>query len=358
MLLAKNLQVYIKTTDTCNLNCKHCFTSGSNGKNVFFSPKNTIHFLNKLIEEQQVESMHLLYHGGEPMLAPLSDLQLFHKKALELPLKKITFGIQTNLVYNLSTEKLLFLNSALCSGIGTSWDADIRFGSLSHKTKENQLALWEKNVRTLVGNGHKISLMVCLSNYLIKNFSPEEVINYAIDLGIEYIQFERITADGNAENTKNLCPPNKKIDEWIFEMYKATIQNQSYLKIKNMFLNEIATSVLKTTHIGNRCRNCEQHIITINANGSMAGCPNSATNSTWGTTEQKVSNFLKNPNRIQAICSEKERNPICGNCTVKHICNGDCYKLKWDKEVCPAPISVLREMESNKNHDILKRLLI
>ena len=358
MLLAKDLQVYIKTTDTCNLNCEHCFTSGSNGGNIYFSPINTIHFLNNLIQKNGIESLHLLYHGGEPMLAPLKDLEDFYQRALDLPVKNISFGIQTNLVYQLTKEKIDFLNSTFKSGIGTSWDSNIRFGSLSKKSEDHQKLLWEKNVKILSKGGHEISLMVCLSRHFIENISPEWIIEYAINLGIKYIQFERITSDGNAFVSTGIHPKNIDVDSWFLKMYRATIKNKYYEKIQNMFLNELVTATLKRSHIGNRCRNCEQHIITINADGSMAGCPNSATQTKWGNIESNIETFLTSPKRIQAISKEKERHEICLSCPVNHLCNGDCYKLKWDKLICPAPKSLLTELDQNKNTKELERFLI
>jgi MoaA/NifB/PqqE/SkfB family radical SAM enzyme len=40
-----NWMFYLKTTETCQLNCKHCFTSGINGKKIYFDPFKTIDFV-------------------------------------------------------------------------------------------------------------------------------------------------------------------------------------------------------------------------------------------------------------------------------------------------------------------------
>lgn len=352
MLIAKNLQVYIKTTGTCNLNCWHCFTSGSKGEKIFFSPRDTIHYLNQLIEQNDIQSIHLVFHGGEPLLAPLTDLYLFYNLSLELP-TSISFGIQTNLVYKLTPEKKEFFDKVFKTGMGTSWDPDIRFGSLVDSSKESQINLWEKNVVELAQSGHSISLMVCLSKYLIENYSPKMIIEYAISLGIKFIQFEKITFDGNTELNSSIVPSNKCSDEWILKMYHQTIQYSYDEKIGNMLLNEIFTSYLKATPIGNLCRNCEQHIITINADGSLAGCPNSATKNNWNDIQNPPMDYIRSGKRIEAISKEKIRNEICLTCDVKHICNGNCYKQKWDQDQCPAPISVMREIaaQSDKNYE-------
>ena len=37
--LGNDLMFYIKTTETCNLNCDHCFTNGKNGRKIYFHPE-------------------------------------------------------------------------------------------------------------------------------------------------------------------------------------------------------------------------------------------------------------------------------------------------------------------------------
>lgn len=359
-MLNKNLQIYIKTTETCNLNCKHCFTSGSNGAKVYFDPLKTFLFLKKLTDEKRIESLRLLYHGGEPLLAPIKDLIYFYELTQELN-TEVSYAIQTNLVYPLTEDKLKFLNIFKSYGIGTSWDENIRFGSNSpnnEELKKNQLFLWEDNVKKLVSDGHFITLMVSLNTDIVKNKEPFEIIEYASNLGIKYILFERITSNGNALGNLDIFPKNKDVDNWLLRMYLQTIDKKLYLKINNIFLNEIAHSFLKKQHIGNRCRNCELSLITINADGSLSGCPNSAPENKWGHINQDLNISLNNKNRVGAICKEMTRNSVCFSCPVQDVCNGDCYKLPWEGDTCAAPKSLMRYIKENKDFLNLDKLII
>ena len=357
MNLAQNIQVYVKTTGTCNLDCSHCFTSGSKGKNIFFDPDQTFIFLERLVSTYNIKSMRLLFHGGEPMITPVPVVMDFYNKSRTLN-THVEYGIQTNLVYKLSKEKINFINTVFKTGIGTSWDPFIRFGSTNKKLKSHQERLWEENVKLLSSQNHSISLMVCLSKDLLDNYTPEVVIRYAISLGINYIQFERITLDGNTSLNPNILPTNNEVDQWLLEMYQVSKKNQFYKFIGNMFLNEIATSFITASHIGNRCRNCEQHLITINADGTLGGCPNSATDQTWGNIKEPIDFFLKSPARVTAICHEKERNLSCFSCEVRYACNGDCYKLPWHGETCPAPKSILKLIHEENNFTYLENFII
>jgi radical SAM protein with 4Fe4S-binding SPASM domain len=358
MILSKNLQIYLKTSDTCNLNCSHCFTSGSRGAKNFFDPLLTSDFIVELTNQFQTNSTRILYHGGEPMLAPLKDMYLFYEKTKD-KVPNVEYGIQTNLVYNLSDNKFNFLKEVIgLQGLGTSWDALGRFGSNRPNSALIELELWEKNVRTLAERGFEMTLMVSLSKYILQNYRPADILLYAIDLGFKYILFERITADGNAATNSSFLPNNRDIDQWILQMYLETKEYGFHKKIGNMFLEEIALSVVKGIHSANRCRGCEQKLITINADGTLSGCPNSAPHDIWGNIRDGVRPFLSSPKRTTAICKEMVRNKVCLTCDVSHLCNGDCYKLKWQDEVCAAPKSLMRYLNNQNEFNFCKELFI
>lgn len=71
-----NWMFYLKTTETCQLNCKHCFTSGINGKKIYFDHFKTIDFIKRFRQyfNKDTDSIHLDFHGGEPFLAPVSHM--------------------------------------------------------------------------------------------------------------------------------------------------------------------------------------------------------------------------------------------------------------------------------------------
>lgn len=355
MLLNKNLQIYLKTTETCNLNCFHCFTSGSKGEKVYFNPSSTFHCISRLVDEYSLESLNIVFHGGEPMLAPLEDIEKIIGQLSSLPLN-IQFGLQTNLVYKLTEKKLNFINKYFKSGMGTSWDYNIRFGSVHKSQADNQEKLWEANVKTLVENGHSLTLFVSLNKDLLNKVEPQKILDYAISLGFKYIQFERITLDGNAKLNRDFFPSNEELDNWFIDLYEITIREKKYLDITNMFLGEIAQAFLRSNHVGNRLRSCERSIITINADGSVSGCPNSAKTSKWGNINDSNLDFVKSKKRLEAIALETQRNNECMSCSVKEICNGDCYKLAWD-ERCPAPKNLMKKIKTEDIKDIEKLLL-
>lgn len=80
--------------------------------------------------------------------------------------RRIGFTLTTNLVYELTDEKLAFLKQF--KQISTSWDWKIRFA-------DSQECLWEKNVKRLLEEGISIVPIVCLTSCLIEHFIPLEL---------------------------------------------------------------------------------------------------------------------------------------------------------------------------------------
>lgn len=80
--------------------------------------------------------------------------------------KRIGFTLTTNLVYELTDERLAFLKRF--KQISTSWDWKIRFA-------DSQEHLWEKNVKQLLAEGISIVPIVCLTSCLIEHFTPLEL---------------------------------------------------------------------------------------------------------------------------------------------------------------------------------------
>jgi radical SAM protein with 4Fe4S-binding SPASM domain len=345
----KELMIYLKTTETCQLNCKHCFTSGSKGRKIFFDPDKVISFLQRLNKTfPKIEKGGLIsFHGGEPLIAPLQDIRKVYRACKDLwndaqsPQSKVSWTFQSNLVFPLTDEKLELIDEVTeKKQFGTSWDSGIRFPT----AKAEQL--WEKNVRTLVDKGYPVTVMVSLSKNILEK-EPSEIIEKMIDLGIKYIAFERITNNGNARLNDDLTPSNKSLDAYMLKMYDQTIKNGYQQKIHNMLLDSVVTSFLNSSHVGERCRNCEQKIFTLNADGTIAGCPNSAVEKPYAQIDSKIYDIIFSKGRMKEIACEAVRNPLCASCEVRDICNGDCHQLAWDGDICAAPKSLMKRIKAN-----------
>jgi radical SAM protein with 4Fe4S-binding SPASM domain len=349
--MAKDLIVYLKTTDTCQLNCSHCFTNGKNGKKGWFNVPQTINFFKELYRYYpKYEGGNISFHGGEPMLCP-TELLFEAWYGIKDLWPNIWWSIQTNLTYAMTPAKLSVLETICNKSWGTSWDMDIRWEN--SKQKE----LWADNLKSLTGNGHQVTVMVCLNKNLIEQKEPIEIIEELASLGVQNVNFERLTHNGNALKNKDIFPGNKDLDRWLLKMWNQSVEHNTHHYIHNMFLESILTSTVHNTYSGCRSRQCEQKIFTINADGTIGGCPNDATENFYGSIYDPIENIIFSPRRMCNIQKEATRHPVCASCPVYDICNGDCHQLSWEGDVCASPKSLMTHLKAEKNHNFYKEIM-
>ena len=338
-----NLSVYVKTTETCNLNCFHCFTSGTQGAKIYFDPVATANWVNQL--NTGSNQCHFEFHGGEPMLAPTKDLFDFFFKVFDVWETRATFGITTNLTYKLTEDKLDFFHHVLDDyRLGTSWDPTIRFAN------EKQRKLWEDNVKQLVSEGFKIKCFISVSKDVCE-MSPRDIADYMMSLGIYEISWERITGNGNALlYGEKLYPTNSKLQEFFMKVHE---ENHDLRQTFNdVFMETVYTKFEKgRLHDGTFCRDCEQKLFTINADGTIAGCPNSAPTDHYGHISEPAELVINKPKRQDTIAKEIFlRDARCYTCPVFAYCHSDCHQLEWQGDVCPAPKTLMMELLNGTNN--------
>lgn len=342
--------VYLKTTDTCNLNCEHCFTNGSNGIKGWFNPELTIDFFNRLKQfNPDLDNGNISFHGGEPLIAP-SNLIFETWNGVKDLWDTVWWSTQTNLTFPLKDDKIDILTTICNKSWGTSWDKGIRWPN------KNLELLWENNVKELANDDHDITVMVSVSKNIVQ-MEPIDIINYLYSLGVKHVNFERITSNGNALLNSSIIPSNIELDQWFLKMWKQSVEHKTYEYIDNMFFDSILTEIVYSTHAGCRCRMCEQKIFTINANGTIGGCPNGAVDSQFAHITDDIYDILFSPQRICNIQKELIRNPICYECPVYSTCNGDCHQLEFQGDICPAPKSLMIELNQTKDNELFEKFL-
>lgn len=333
-------QIYIKTTESCQINCKHCYIGDARLRKHFFDEIKTSEWLHKWIEYNKLNEEQLLFsfHGGEPMICPINKIKYICEQ-----FPKATFNTTTNLIYKLTDDKLdLFLNYFIDKKINkpfikTSWDYKIRF------TEPHYEDLWKNNIKLLKNKGFYIQVIVCLTSLLINELTPNDFLNIFKKLNIDTISFERLTP--NTTEDKYLIPDYKKQDDWIYDLYKI---NQEKYNLSLCIVDDIINAI-NGNYIGCRARKCMSNVITINADGTLGGCPNTSLNNSFGTIYDEPTDILNNPCRLCSIKKEEIRDSRCYICELFNICNGDCHQLDWQKDYCPSPKKLMMELKKALN---------
>ena len=348
----KEIMVYLKTTETCNLNCKHCFTNGINGRKIYWDSDKTSQWLENMSQyAPEINHIHCEFHGGEPFLAPLDSMISYHERCKDL-WPSMSWGATTNLTFKLTDEIKDFIKGPLGNRIATSWDTSIRFATIK------QRLLWEKNVKTLIDEGVTVKLFVSVTKPLL-DMEPIDLLKYVRDLGIKEMDLERLTHNGSANKHPEIFPRNIDQDAWFLKMYNQMIEYDARDWLDNTFIENVIQKFEDGfTKSGTFCRDCEEKLFTINADGTIAGCPNSAPEESFGCIEEPIDTLINKPTRINNIACERNMNEACYSCPVFAKCGGDCHQLEWQGNVCGAPKSLMLHLQKtvSKTFHIVGRI--
>lgn len=331
--------VYIKTTESCQLNCKHCFTGGNRPPRTFLDLDKTEEWIKRFSTNavKPGDDVHFELHGGEPFLAPIETLKrIVHSIRTYGPDKK-SIGATTNLAYKLTDELLDFMKNDLDS-IGTSWDKGIRFDN------PKQEALWAANLKKLLTVKEDVVLNVSVSRAVVE-MDQEELIKFLRDTGCYKVLFDRITPNGNANNHLELFPSNAEINQWYLRMHDATEKLGARKWFHNAALEDVYSKFEKGNACsGTFCRDCEERNITLNADGTIGGCPNSAPEEHFGHIDMLMHQLFTAEKRVDVMVKERVRNDHCFTCPVFSYCGSDCHRLAWEGDVCASPRQLMLKM--------------
>jgi radical SAM protein with 4Fe4S-binding SPASM domain len=168
--------------------------------------------------------------------------------------------------------------------------------------------------------------------------------------GYSYFYFDVTDLIQEGENSLSVKLTNKELDEWFLLMHKQNLKYGCRDWFENEFLENIYSKFEnRLLNLGTFCRDCEQKLFTINADGTIAGCPNSAPEQYYGHITQEIKDLVNSPKRMEIISCETHRDSRCYECPVFQYCGGDCHQLEWQDDVCGAPKSLMRNLAGINN---------
>lgn len=314
--------VYIKPVNTCNLSCAHCFTSGRNGDKSKWDFDSLRPWMEDLFEHSP--DVHVELHGGEPFLAPEEELYSFGEYVRS---NGASLGCTSNLTLPLTPLRLKFIKELLRNRIGTSWE--IGSNRFSNKKIFDR---WKSNVKLLLERGTTIKLNVSITSELLV-IRPEDFLSLITSFGVQEVALERLTKNGSAIDNEDCFPNPETQDKWATELFKL------YKKTKPAFAINTFDTLEERIHRGQlkadtHCRNCEQKMFTISADGKVSGCPNGAVTETYTNLAEGYEKALNHPDRVTLMARELSIDPRCFSCDVFDLCGGDCWRLPWSGNRC------------------------
>ena len=234
---------------------------------------------------------------------------------------------------------------------------------------DDEVGLLNRTASRLTERGYQLHMEMNGTSAidLLQNSSPDlvvsdikmpgctgiELLKWVKDLGVQEMALERLTGNGNALLHPEIFPTNLEQDQWFLKMHEQIVEHDARHWFDNEFMetiyNKFETGFLKG---GTFCRDCEEKLYTINADGTLSGCPNAAPEEQFGHINDDIKSLINSPKRIKNIACERSRDPRCYECPVFMYCGGDCHQLAWQGDTCGAPKSLMKLLKAQKHGNI------
>lgn len=307
----KNLDLWIHTTDNCNLRCSYCYIHTKNTTYSFPSemlPKLQMKIINS-VKKCNLKTVSLRLAGGEPLIK--FDLWARFLLDLRSSLENINCKLRVSFLSNLTilNSKIINLLKEDNINIGVSLDG---IGKINDKTRykingEGSFSDIEKNLDTLIANNIKPSIMTVVSNYNLDGLY--NLTGYLID---KKLPFRFSFVHGQDINTT-------KLDRVLRNCYNLL---EKYIEKGYKFSNYHSLCDLHFKNVSATTCGKGFNSAALYTNGDIYFCQKQfGVSSAIGNINEKP-DFLKLVKRGNVFLNSISKE--CLVCKFYYICSGGC----------------------------------
>ncbi len=331
---------------SCNLACKYCYylekadlyTKG------FLGEKLLEHFTKEYIEMQTMPQVLFTWHGGEPLLLPIS----YYEKALDFQRKygrgrQIDNVIQTNGTL-LTDEWCEFLkkNHFL---VGISIDGPQEYHDHYRQNKQG-LPSWQKvmeGIHLLNKHGVEWNGMATVNAYNVKH--PLEFYHFFKEIGCKYIQFAPIVERKHQNHLSHLLDAHQSLlteesitpEDWgkflctIFDEWVRHDVGEYFVETFDCILANWVGEAPGICIFGKECGN----VGVLEKNGDLYSCDHFVfPEFKLGNIKEDslVSMFYGKKQQEFALLKSRSLPRQCQECGFLFACHGECPKNRFAKD--------------------------
>ena len=208
-----SLSIVLKTVERCNLNCSYCYFFNGLDQTYLKRPKfitrytvdALANFIDTGVKSLDIQDVHIVLHGGEPLMQPKEDFIYLVEKLKNTILVDLSFSLQTNAT--LVSNKWVDLLNKYQIGVGVSIDGPQEYHDKyridhqkngSHERVINGIKLLQTNLSSNLG---------CLT-VINPEFDGKIIYRHLVDdLGFKKLDF--LLPDNN-----HSIPPTHNIEKY------------------------------------------------------------------------------------------------------------------------------------------------
>ena len=343
----KHFTVILKVSERCNIDCDYCYYFNIGDDSWKDNPaymaadsmKVICHRFAEFASSTKIDRMTFVFHGGEPMMAKIEDLEKFITLARQQigALTALSFAIQTNgTVFNPAWAEF-FERSKLA--IGVSIDGPPEYHDIHRRTKQNKpthelVSKFIKDCATLTAQ-KKIStvgtITVINNRYSIKKI----VAHLQSEFDLSMMSF--IMPDDAAND---ILFDAKKADEYgkiLIDLYNENVLDR---RIRS---KEILKFMSKLHSNGQDSMPNDETIeyigVTVQSNAVMKVNEELIATGNWrknfpvlDLNTGDIKTYIESPKFQEYIGVNSHIPQQCGDCSWKNVCRGGSLQERKNPE--------------------------
>ena len=321
------MQIILKLTTACNLNCVYCSEGDCESKTlpteIFFK---LVDEFPAVLEQNKSQDAEFLFHGGEPMLYGRDNLKILIDYAKShLKNYNVRFLMQTN--GTLIDEDWINFFKAENISVGISLDGYPELHDKNRRTKNNEPTAEKvlQNLKLMRDSGLKSGTLMVLNS--AENIDTDKLFDFICENKLQP-KIHSVIPCGRAANRKDSA---EVYDAWIEIMKKLFTKSlaEDVPKIIQP-LDEMMDAILGMSNLRECSYNgsCAKNFISLYPDGEVGFCgrDNFARYLTYGNLQEKSLLELYNSANAKRIRARQEflKTHDCKNCSDWRLCHGGC----------------------------------
>lgn len=320
------LTLYIKPTNYCSIDCDHCYLPVETRSDRTLMSKETLR--NALLSSVKIakynnsKAIHIIWHGGEPMMAPLrwyEDTEVVVKDCLQSI--EYSESIQTSLIpYTKKWNDII--HGRFQSFVGSSLDFSMR---QKNGSSEEYINNWMNLVTEARNN--KIAVIPGLVPSKHELGKGKDIISWLSKNSFDGLNIDRYSKYGNDDLSYWI--DNKQHSDFLVELLDGLIKimDEGYAPI-NVNIVNAAYSGLQYGLSGDRWgTDCQKSFIIVEPNGDLNTCPDrSMHEKPFSNINDGAENFLSSKDRRHwiRVSNITHKGSHCDICEYRDFCRSGC----------------------------------
>jgi uncharacterized protein len=282
--------------------------------------KESVRFIRSIAEETSAQDLSIVFHGGEPLLAPYGLWRVMLEEIdVQLSGYKVHKNIQSNL-WNLDEDFIrLFLSHSVA--IGTSLDGPEEYCDLSRGA--GYFARTIAGVRRAQAAGCPVSAIATITPQTLPHI--RETVKYFRNNGMSTVLHGAIAGIDRRDSPFALSAG--EYAGMIKDLFPWYVKNRKHIRIDTLD-HFVRGAVNGQPGVCTFC-DCSGMFLSIAPGGEITSCQRFA-----GLGEYSLGNIFDRPSlaglyasRAATLQRERERRAgeKCGDCDIYSVCKGGCY---------------------------------